>query len=86
MKKFLEFIKDMLSGGDKTSSKRFWGSILMLSAVILSYMSILGKCDDIAPNKLQLVDSMYLFGSVCLGLGIFDGLKGYFNKNKDGSN
>ena len=79
MKKFIEYIRDMMSGGDKASSKRFWGSLIMLSAIILSYILLLDNCDDIPTNKLYLLTSMYFFGSICLGLGIFDKIKGKKN-------
>lgn len=75
MKKFFSFLENMLSGGDKVSSKRFWGSLIMLSSIILSYIMLLDNCEDIPTNKLYLITSMYFFGSICLGLGIFDKFK-----------
>jgi len=67
-----EFIKKMVAGHDEVSSKRVWGSITFLSALLLSYLTILGKCDDIAPNKLALINTLFLAGSVMLGLGLFE--------------
>lgn len=72
MKSVFDFFKKMLSSSDEVSSKRFWGSLTFLSALILSYLTILGSCNDIAINKLSLINTMYLAGGVMLGLGLVE--------------
>jgi hypothetical protein len=76
MKKIMQFIKDMLSGDNKVSSKRFWGSLTYLSALILTYILLLDSCEDIPTNKLYLMTTLYFFGSIMLGLGLFEKFKG----------
>lgn len=70
-----DFIKNMLSGEDKVSSKRFWGSLTYLSALVISYILLLNKCEDIPTNRLYLVTSLFFFGSIMLGLGLFEKFK-----------
>ena len=67
-----EFIKKMLGGGNEVSSKRFWGSITFLSALILSYLKVLDSCEDIAPNKLELINTMYITGAFLLGIALVE--------------
>ena len=66
------FTKSLLSKEGSVSSKRFWGSVMISSAIILSYIQLLNDCNDIATNKLYLTTSLYFFGSTCLGLGLID--------------
>lgn len=73
--KIKKFIKLLLSNSDDVSSKRVWGSLIFLSAIILSYILLLKGDSDIPSNKLYLLTSMYIFGSITLGLGIFDKIK-----------
>lgn len=74
--KIKKFIKLLLSNSGEVSSKRVWGSLIFLSAIILSYILLLKGDSDIPSNKLYLLTSMYIFGSITLGLGIFDKIKG----------
>lgn len=67
-----EFFKSMLSGENEVSSKRFFGALIFLSAIILSYLEILSKCDDIAPNKLALINTMYMTGGFLLGIALVE--------------
>lgn len=73
--KIKKFIKLLLSTSEEVSSKRVWGSLTFLSAIILSYTLLLKGDSDIPENKLYLLISMYIFGSIILGLGIFDKIK-----------
>ena len=72
--KIIDFVKSLLSKEGSISSKRFWGSIITLSAIILTYLQILcgDPTNDIQTNKLYLTTSLYFFGSTCLGLGLID--------------
>ena len=55
------FVKEILSRDGSLSSKRFWGGILIVNAVVLSYTHTTAE---------ELIGSFLLFGTGLLGLGL----------------
>ena len=55
------FVKELLAREGAISAKRFWGGILLVNAVVLSYIS---------PTLNELVTGFLIFGTGLLGLGL----------------
>lgn len=61
MNKIKWFFKELLSREGAISAKRFWGGILLINAVVLSYVN---------SDLNELVTGFLIFGTGLLGLGL----------------
>lgn len=61
------FFKELHSREGSISSKRFWGGVLIVNSIVLSYIHF---------NLQELISSFLLAGVGLLGAGIADHLKG----------
>ena len=72
-----EFFSHLLSKDGKVSSKILFGILMLIQAVILSYVK------PINPDLISLINSFLLAGEVLLGVSIASDIAKHITKGKE---
>lgn len=70
MRQFFLFIGNLFIVNSGKSSKRFFGSIILMSVLVHALIQ-----NDFSENKLDILTTLIYVGAALLGLGILDKFK-----------